>query len=498
YRIQQNTIQPIRVETKEGIVRIGENTLQEAAKVIVSDANVLPEAAFCLPIVAQQVGQPVGLQFALDWDENLLDLEEVKLNNALFDSDNISIYNAETAGRLRFVWTDIIELNSINLQDSITLLELCFQANGEIGTQTTVSFEESTPFEAIQLDNEGNIQPIAVELKNGVINFLTNNVDVLPGDTDVDGEVSHYDLINIGLGHGETGPARANASLAFTPQAAEDWANSTPITNINYKHADTDGNGLIDRDDLLAIEQNWTLAPTLFNTVVTEDGIPFYVDIDTVRLVENQQVPVILGAADQLAKDIYGLAFSIYYESEAMLENGFGVSTEQSWLGTSEELIQVQRFFPAEKRVDVAISRIDQNGRDGFGELLALDIVMEDVILFEPGDIEFRIDHVKAVGDVEQNITFNTKDDQDKQSLTNTNQQVVPKIKIYPNPATDVLYINSKDLDIQQIEVYDLFGRLLLQYTASEQIDVSAWKSGLYFIHIKTDQGNMSKKINIQ
>ncbi|MEA1872807.1 MAG: T9SS type A sorting domain-containing protein [Bacteroidota bacterium] len=65
-------------------------------------------------------------------------------------------------------------------------------------------------------------------------------------------------------------------------------------------------------------------------------------------------------------------------------------------------------------------------------------------------------------------------------------------IKIYPNPATNNLTINSEKLLINNIEILDITGKLvltpLLQKTSTTQtFDINRLKKGLYFIKIRTN-----------
>ena len=73
---------------------------------------------------------------------------------------------------------------------------------------------------------------------------------VWPGDVNYDGEVSMDDLMILGVTSGGSGPERWNASISWTPQYVTDWAD-TVVTGVNFKHADTDGNGIIAIDDTL-------------------------------------------------------------------------------------------------------------------------------------------------------------------------------------------------------------------------------------------------------
>ena len=68
---------------------------------------------------------------------------------------------------------------------------------------------------------------------------------------------------------------------------------------------------------------------------------------------------------------------------------------------------------------------------------------------------------------------------------------------IYPNPVNDRLYIET--LTLTQIEIYDVFGRRQVTETPSHQgnvaIDVEDLKSGIYFVKINTEKGNIVKRI---
>ena len=68
-------------------------------------------------------------------------------------------------------------------------------------------------------------------------------------------------------------------------------------------------------------------------------------------------------------------------------------------------------------------------------------------------------------------------------------------INVYPNPVTDRLYI---DAEVEEVEVYDVYGRHQVAKTSSHQgdlsIDVSGLNSGVYFVRIKTDSGDMVRR----
>jgi hypothetical protein len=67
-------------------------------------------------------------------------------------------------------------------------------------------------------------------------------------------------------------------------------------------------------------------------------------------------------------------------------------------------------------------------------------------------------------------------------------------IQIYPNPARDNLQISSSE-NIEGLMICDQYGRLVLSPPSENNtIDVSALESGMYFLIISTEKGQISKK----
>jgi hypothetical protein len=76
---------------------------------------------------------------------------------------------------------------------------------------------------------------------------------------------------------------------------------------------------------------------------------------------------------------------------------------------------------------------------------------------------------------------------------TETDKQIV----IYPNPAENTLYIRSS-LSVQQICIYDIYGRLLKQLSnLDSDVDLTDLATGMYFVNIKTSQGETMKQLVI-
>ncbi|OYU81169.1 MAG: hypothetical protein CFE23_05215 [Flavobacterium sp. BFFFF1] len=83
----------------------------------------------------------------------------------------------------------------------------------------------------------------------------------------------------------------------------------------------------------------------------------------------------------------------------------------------------------------------------------------------------------------------------DSACVLKTDEVEVDKLfTIYPNPATDVLNVKSKDnTTINSLSVYNTLGQVLLTATnPSESIQIESLPSGSYFIRINSDKGTSS------
>lgn len=74
-------------------------------------------------------------------------------------------------------------------------------------------------------------------------------------------------------------------------------------------------------------------------------------------------------------------------------------------------------------------------------------------------------------------------------------EKLVNKISIQPNPFKNFIYIDS-EINIEQIEIYNIAGLLLKAVnTYSNKIDLSDFENGLYYLHLKSDEGSFTKTL---
>ena len=75
------------------------------------------------------------------------------------------------------------------------------------------------------------------------------------------------------------------------------------------------------------------------------------------------------------------------------------------------------------------------------------------------------------------------------------------KIEIYPNPASDVFYINFNSLDLYNLEIVDAFGKLIIKEDhLNEIVTIRANKflSGTYFIKLMSSSDVQILKLVVE
>jgi hypothetical protein len=78
-------------------------------------------------------------------------------------------------------------------------------------------------------------------------------------------------------------------------------------------------------------------------------------------------------------------------------------------------------------------------------------------------------------------------------------ENIMLLVKIYPNPASDIITIDTKTEIIESIKIFDISGKLINDYgnsySSSEKLDISNYAKGTYFLKVKTESGLTTKKI---
>jgi hypothetical protein len=103
----------------------------------------------------------------------------------------------------------------------------------------------------------------------------------------------------------------------------------------------------------------------------------------------------------------------------------------------------------------------------------------------------YTFENVQANGTIE--VVFKNK----VGIATITNDEL--QITVYPNPTTGQLTINNEQLTINNVEIFDFYGKNILSQTINRTpqttVDISHLPSGIYFLQIHTEKGTVNKKV---
>jgi hypothetical protein len=74
------------------------------------------------------------------------------------------------------------------------------------------------------------------------------------------------------------------------------------------------------------------------------------------------------------------------------------------------------------------------------------------------------------------------------------------ELQIYPNPTTGELRIESGELKIENVDIFDVYGRKVSSYqlitsSSNHLINISHLSAGVYFLNINTEAGQVIKKV---
>lgn len=468
----------------------------------------------CLPLRVEGFTAINGIQFTMSWDPTQLAADSlVNIGLPTFTSSNYSLSplgGSENMGLMTVAWFDP-NTQGVTLPDGTTLFEVCFTTIGDEETIEVVLSNEPTLIEAVNAAS----QVLPVTTQSGWVSILGENDKVVwPGDTDNNGLVDHFDLLNIGLAFGAEGYPRPDAGLNWEAQFGAPWSQATPNTQIDYRHIDTDGNGTITANDTLALALNYRLFNEFWDgeegfterdnlpESARTTGTPLYVDTYPVAEGTMPVFDVILGDDTNTNNTVYGTAFSIDYDPQAIVPGSIKMSFTDSWLGeVGKDLLTFYRVDSQNHKVHVAITRTDGKDITGSGAIAQLLITIEDVI-FRSNNYEIPISIENArlitsreelVSVVEQSSVITVE------TTTNTIDALLDRqIKVYPIPAQDELFLMAPHLRIEAIELYDLEGRRLQRWNGHpNRLSLNDLAPGTYALRLITDQGVAVRRVVI-
>ena len=317
---------------------------------------------------------------------------------------------------------------------------------------------------------------------------------VWPGDCDADLQVSSLDWLQLGVAIGQNlqGPARADASIGWSPKYTADWPDS--IQNVNGKHADCDGSGQATVLDTLAIVQNFGEEHFLIGQASDRSGTAFKIELPAGPYYPGQKIeaPMLLGTTEEA---FYGLALQFSFSASALAPGSFWVDFQNSWLGQNG--VNLMGFYqknPVSGHYPVALVKTDGQNATGFGQVGTLHFTIGTLA------DSLKIEVVQALGIL--------SDGQQKPiepapvlpvSIALSQYEIAAwkMLRLWPNPSAGLIHLEFPEYSQPlEVTVFDALGRAVwVQKTSETQLDLDLvdLPSGPYQIRILGENGGISR-----
>ena len=315
-----------------------------------------------------------------------------------------------------------------------------------------------------------------------------NNDCVYPGDANADGVVDNQDVLYIGIKFNSTGCGRPDASILWRAEHSTNW-NDTIQGGTDIKHVDTDGDGIINNSDTLAIQTNYGKLRGSSESGRASDP-PLFIDLpDTLRTGQLISAPIMLGTSDKQINDIYGVAFEIADENNLIKNNKIELDFSNSWMGNSgSDLLTFSHLY------DVSLVRTDQTNISGFGKIGELKFTVIDSLKGSSSSY-FTIKNILAL-DVNENKQpiYSQKD---TFVVTSGFEEKISSsgfiFRIYPNPAKNNVIVEVENIKSQSatLQFINMQGKVVLndilqpsQIKILKEFDISKLAKGVYLVKV--------------
>lgn len=330
---------------------------------------------------------------------------------------------------------------------------------------------------------------------------------VWPGDANGNGIANHVDLLNIGRGMGFKGPLRPLGHTNWIGQATHAWGTHAP-DGADFAHADADGDGEVHMLDIDAILKNYTFTPAISQTTGNQ-GPPFVLEYSdsTVSAGDTLYISVMLGDSANPVDSVYGLAFSITYDTWLVDSGSVTLDLNGSWLGQDGvDMTGMAQDFAQAGQLDVAVTRLDQAERAGYGKAVGIIVTIEDIVGKTSQDV---LGAIRLSGIQLEKFNGNQRDVHVDPSLLSGGIDVglienndESGVEIFPNPAKSSINITSDKGYIQSLRLYNALGQQVTAMVTSNRSQNLRWKfpqglNGSFYLKIKTSEGLQTRPLTI-
>lgn len=324
-------------------------------------------------------------------------------------------------------------------------------------------------------------------------------LSIWPGDTNRDSTVSASDLIPIIRYFGQE-QEQVTPSIQWQAHYRQVWFDDDNYPNRIY--ADTDGNGIIDAADVLALYVNYSkrVGETVFLKEQIIQSKQDSIQIEWVpQLVDNETLRIDVNLVDKSSKVIKGIAVNWEFPDEFSTESEPKLSFYETHSSFSNQLA-FSKYNALKRQAQWASGSVSSSSENQIGSLLKLNLKAENVEKLIQNQHEPHITLVSSSGNYLPVILI-TKQTVGVDQQINEIPNELFLSQNYPNPfnpSTIVQYgLNSTGNVL--LEIFDVQGRLVQTVinkkqnpgTYSVQISMeNGLSSGLYLYRLSVEAEN--------
>lgn len=352
----------------------------------------------------------------------------------------------------------------------------------------------------------------------GLTQTLTaqQTLTVWPGDVNNNGVVNAVDVLWWSVAQDVKGEKRGREDSIWAAQLVIAWPDTFP-NGLNYAYADCDGNGVVNEADLRIISKNFLRTRVNNRPDVFALGVPgrdpkLQLRTNQAFAKKGQTLPVEvgLGTSDILAKDFFGISFTIPYDPRVTGRVSNGANFElaaDSWLGKRNAEVKefVVNSSNSGKTYVAVYKKKKENVPSGEGVIGTFNIVVVEDIVSGIETVDLGLEDIKLVnlGLEDSPVSIDTLRVPIEGLSTARNVMIENDrhVRVFPNPVYDQATVEwtGEGGRIEQIEVFNLLGqRAPAAVSGGDRmrfVDLSRAPSGLYVLRIRTSEGVVSRTV---
>jgi len=332
--------------------------------------------------------------------------------------------------------------------------------------------------------------------------IFVDSTCVWPGDANNDKIVDTNDVLYIGIAYNNTGPKRADTTTQWYGHFCDNWSN-TFHNGANQKHADCNGDGIVDSNDLAAVTLNW--GDTHKKTGLTSTGNPndpsLYLQFSKNSYNPGDSVTANIMLGTSSISNIYGLSSGFAFDHSFVDTTSLKITFGNSWFGSpGKDMVSFVHKDFGNNSLAFAITHIDHKNTSGYGKIGALSFVIPTTAATQKTS-SFQPNSGKGISFNESIIPIYLPEDSFSIGVTTGIKSVLNRandINLYPNPANTNINIESANNYIRSVTIYDATGKEVYSLenlnTQNQSIPVGSLPSGIYIVKLETDNGSYEAK----